>query len=110
MPLFLLFISLFISTKSDFYIRRLPSLPSQALYLADPVNMWWGKGSSDKPEVSKENKTPEAPPSAKVDPRKDATAFDPDKLPERRELPKGMQKIVETADRDDNFFEELAEG
>ncbi|KAI1209844.1 mitochondrial 18 KDa protein-domain-containing protein [Annulohypoxylon truncatum] len=69
--------------------------------------MWWGKGS-DKSEASKDKQS-EAPP-AKVDPRKDATLFDPDKLPDRRELPKSLQKIVDKSDRDDNFFDELVEG
>lgn len=75
--------------------------------------MWWGKGSSpsDKNEASKD-KPSEAPPASptNVDHRKDATDFDPDKLPERRKLPKGMQSIVDKADKDDNFFDELVDG
>lgn len=72
--------------------------------------MWWGKGP-DKPEASKE-KPSDTPPAAatKIDPRHDATQFDPDKLPERRNLPKGMQKIVDRSDKDDNFFDELVDG
>lgn len=70
--------------------------------------MFWGKGP-DKSEASKD-KQPEAPPAEKVDPRKDATQFDPNKLPERRELPKSLQSIVDKSDRDDNFFDELVEG
>ncbi|KAI0891743.1 mitochondrial 18 KDa protein-domain-containing protein [Annulohypoxylon nitens] len=70
--------------------------------------MFWGKGP-DKSEASKD-KQPEAPPAEKVDPRKDATRFDPNKLPERRELPKSLQSIVDKSDRDDNFFDELVEG
>ncbi|KAI1401212.1 mitochondrial 18 KDa protein-domain-containing protein [Hypoxylon fuscum] len=71
--------------------------------------MWWGKGS-DKSETSKD-KPSEAPPTAtKIDPRNDATQFDPSKLPERRDLPKNLQKIVDKSDNDDNFFDELVEG
>ncbi|KAI1394019.1 mitochondrial 18 KDa protein-domain-containing protein [Hypoxylon trugodes] len=71
--------------------------------------MWWGKGP-DKSEASKD-KT-ETPPNTatKVDPRSDATQFDPNKLPEHRDLPKSLQKIVDKSDKDDNFFDELVEG
>lgn len=73
--------------------------------------MFWDRGSPKKPEVSKD-KGPEASPAsaAQADARKDATDFDPDRLPERRKLPKGLQKIVENSDKDDNFFDELVEG
>jgi mitochondrial fission process protein 1 len=75
--------------------------------------MWWGKGSSssDKAEPAKD-KAPEASqtPATKIDPRKDATNFDPDRLPARRELPKGLQRIVEKSDKDENFFDELVDG
>ena len=75
--------------------------------------MFWSKGpSSDKPDPSKKPGTPDTSSASatKVDPRKDATDFDPDKLPERRDLPKGMQSIMDKADKDDNFFDELVEG
>lgn len=69
--------------------------------------MFWGKGPERKPE----DKAPGVSPAAtSIDPRKDATTFDPDKLPERRQLPKGLQKIVETSDKDESFFDELKEG
>ncbi|KAI0515306.1 mitochondrial 18 KDa protein-domain-containing protein [Xylaria bambusicola] len=69
--------------------------------------MFWGKGPDKKPE----DKAPEASPAAtNVDPRKDATGFDPDKLPARRQLPKGLQKIVDTSDKDESFFDELKDG
>lgn len=72
--------------------------------------MWWGKGSSDKTEAPKDK--PSAPPSStgNVDPRKDASNFDPEKLPDHRKLPKGLQNIVDKADHDDNFFDELVDG
>ncbi|KAI0175827.1 mitochondrial 18 KDa protein-domain-containing protein [Hypoxylon sp. FL1284] len=72
--------------------------------------MFWGKGP-DKPEPPKD-KPAEAPrPQAtRIDPRSDATQFDPSKLPERRDLPKGLQNIVDKSDKDDNFFGELVEG
>ncbi|KAI0120343.1 mitochondrial 18 KDa protein-domain-containing protein [Hypoxylon sp. NC0597] len=72
--------------------------------------MWWGKGS-DKSEAS-QNKPSQAPPApaTQVDPRHDATQFDPNKLPERRALPKSLQRIVDKSDGDDNFFDELVDG
>ncbi|KAI4866224.1 mitochondrial 18 KDa protein-domain-containing protein [Hypoxylon rubiginosum] len=72
--------------------------------------MWWGKGS-DKSEAPKD-KPSDAPPAqaTKVDPRNDATQFDPNKLPERRSLPKDLQRIVDKSDADDNFFDELVDG
>ncbi|KAI5866701.1 mitochondrial 18 KDa protein-domain-containing protein [Durotheca rogersii] len=66
--------------------------------------MFWGKGP-EKPDV----KTPEAPPT-NVDPRSDATRFDLNKLPPRRELPEAMQSIVDKSDKEENFFDELVEG
>jgi mitochondrial fission process protein 1 len=70
--------------------------------------MFWGKGSDDK---KPEDKTPEVkPPGATADPRKDATAFDPNKLPERRKLPRNLQNIVEKSDKEENFFDELVDG
>jgi fission process protein 1 len=73
--------------------------------------MFWGKGSDKKPE----DKASEAPPASpaqttNVDPRKDATQFDPDKLPTRRKLPKGLQNIVDKADADESFFDDLVDG
>ncbi|KAI1502419.1 mitochondrial 18 KDa protein-domain-containing protein [Biscogniauxia marginata] len=70
--------------------------------------MWWAKPDKDK----QGNKSSEAPAAqaTKIDPRKDATEFDPDRLPERRELPKGLQRIVDGSEKDDNFFDELVEG
>ncbi|KAI0132636.1 mitochondrial 18 KDa protein-domain-containing protein [Xylariales sp. AK1849] len=77
---------------------------------------WWGKGP-DKPQAPK----PEAPPasqppsrpsnaSAPVDPRKDATDFDPDRLPGRKQLPAGMKKIVDTSETDESFYDDLVDG
>ncbi|RYP13135.1 hypothetical protein DL767_010894 [Monosporascus sp. MG133] len=73
--------------------------------------MFWDRGSPKKQEASKD-KGPEASPTSatQADARKDATDFDPDRLPERRKLPKGLQKIVENSDKDENFFDELVEG
>lgn len=70
--------------------------------------MFWSKGPDKKPE----NKAPDGPPAAatNIEPRKDATDFDPDKLPERRQLPKGLQKIIEKSDKDESFFDDLKEG
>ncbi|KAI1266078.1 mitochondrial 18 KDa protein-domain-containing protein [Xylariaceae sp. FL1019] len=70
--------------------------------------MFWGRGSDKKPE----DKAPEAAQAsgASVDPRKDATQFDPDRLPERRKLPKNLQTIIDKSDKEENFFDELVDG
>ncbi|KAI0817719.1 mitochondrial 18 KDa protein-domain-containing protein [Xylaria sp. FL0064] len=69
--------------------------------------MFWGKGPAKKPE----EKTPEAPSATTGnEPHKDATEFDPDKLPPRRQLPKALQKIVEKSDKDESFFDDLKDG
>ncbi|KAI0845525.1 mitochondrial 18 KDa protein-domain-containing protein [Daldinia vernicosa] len=72
--------------------------------------MFWSKGP-DKTEAAKDKK-PEAPPSAAANTssRSDVNEFDPDKLPTRRKLPKDLQKIVDKADKDENFFDDLREG
>ncbi|OTB06281.1 hypothetical protein M426DRAFT_319023 [Hypoxylon sp. CI-4A] len=72
--------------------------------------MFWGKGP-EKPEASKD-KPSQAPPAAatKTSPHNDATQFDPNKLPDHRQLPKSLQKIVDKSDKEDNFFDELVEG
>ncbi|KAI0397783.1 mitochondrial 18 KDa protein-domain-containing protein [Xylariaceae sp. FL0594] len=72
--------------------------------------MFWGKGSDKKPEekVTEASSVPSAP--ASVDPKKDATQFDPERLPARRQLPKGMQKIVEDSEKNENFYDELVDG
>lgn len=67
--------------------------------------MFWSKGPDKKPE----EKTQEAK-AANSDPRNDATEFDPNKLPPRRQLPKGLQQIVEKSDKDESFFDDLKEG
>ncbi|GAP92328.1 putative mitochondrial fission process protein 1 [Rosellinia necatrix] len=66
--------------------------------------MFWSKGPAKKPE----EKAAEA--SSSTEPHKDATGFDPDKLPARRQLPKGLQQIVETSDKDESFFDDLKDG
>ncbi|KAI0600091.1 mitochondrial 18 KDa protein-domain-containing protein [Biscogniauxia sp. FL1348] len=72
--------------------------------------MWWARAPEKEKQGSKNPETPTNAAATKVDPRKDATEFDPDKLPERRQLPKGLQRIVDSSDKEDNFFEELVEG
>ncbi|KAI0834128.1 mitochondrial 18 KDa protein-domain-containing protein [Hypoxylon sp. FL0890] len=71
---------------------------------------WWDKGPDKSPDSK--DKPSQTPPdtATQVDPRKDATQFDPNKLPERRTLPKSLQKIMDKADKDDNFFDEIVEG
>lgn len=69
---------------------------------------WWGKG----PDKSKDapDSAAQASPNARPDPRRDASDFDPNKLPERQKLPRGLQSIVDQSDKDDGFFDELVEG
>ncbi|KAI1341588.1 mitochondrial 18 KDa protein-domain-containing protein [Xylariaceae sp. FL0016] len=71
--------------------------------------MFWGKGPDKGKSESKAPETSTAT-ASKIDPKKDATQFDPDRLPARRELPKSLQKIVDTSDKDENFFDELVDG
>ncbi|KAI0189291.1 mitochondrial 18 KDa protein-domain-containing protein [Xylaria flabelliformis] len=70
--------------------------------------MFWSKGPDKKPEDKAANAPPA--PATSIDSRKDATGFDPDKLPERRQLPKGLQKIIEKSDKDESFFDDLKDG
>lgn len=68
---------------------------------------WWGKGSDKAP--SSPSESPESP-AKTPDPRKDASDFDPNALPARKALPRGMRRLVEKSDKDDNFFDELVDG
>ncbi|KUI68124.1 Mitochondrial fission process protein 1 [Cytospora mali] len=70
--------------------------------------MWWGN-SPDKDPKASAKETPAADPSKKAN-AKDAIPFDPNKLPNREKLPPALQKIVEKADKEENFFDELVEG
>ncbi|KAJ9136517.1 hypothetical protein NKR23_g9882 [Pleurostoma richardsiae] len=68
--------------------------------------MWWGKSSSSEDKAAKQ-----APASQAADPAKPAEKlFDPEKLPAPEKLPPGLQKIVDKADKEDNFFDELVDG
>ncbi|KAI3342760.1 mitochondrial 18 KDa protein-domain-containing protein [Ustulina deusta] len=69
--------------------------------------MFWAKGPEKKPE---DKAQAPAPAPTNNEPHKDATAFDPDKLPPRRQLPKGLQNIVEKSDKDESFFDDLKDG
>jgi len=66
--------------------------------------MFWGKGP-DKPQPPKES--PAEDKDAKDGVPK---AFDPAKLPDREKLPRSLQKIVDKADKEENFYNELVEG
>lgn len=90
--------------------------------------MWWGKSqdSTDPKASSPTNKdtavaTAASAAGVPADPQRygssapkkstDApAAFDPEKLPNRTNLPPGLQSIVDKQDKDDNFFDELKEG
>ncbi|KAK8868097.1 mitochondrial 18 KDa protein-domain-containing protein [Apiospora arundinis] len=79
----------------------------------------WGKGKGpDKSEQSPSHTTEQSPAQSRdvatrsttADPRKDATDFDPNRLPERKQLPRGMRNLVDKADKEENFFDELVDG
>lgn len=59
---------------------------------------WWGK-TQEKAEEVKE----------KVEDVTNKT-FDASKLPEKKSLPQGMQKIVDRADADSRFYDDIREG
>lgn len=61
---------------------------------------WWGK-SEAKPDATATKGNDDAS-------RKEP--FDANKLPESRKLPEGLQKIVDKADQDNSFFDEIVEG
>ncbi|RCI17264.1 hypothetical protein L249_2859 [Ophiocordyceps polyrhachis-furcata BCC 54312] len=61
---------------------------------------WWGKSKdSNQPEKAQEK-----------DASSQNSTFDPDKLPAREKLPKGLQKIVNEADADSRFFDDIRDG
>ncbi len=73
--------------------------------------MWPFGGSSDKPTGTKaEAPKPSPPENATKDLKKAAADFDPNKLPNKEKLPPKLQKIIEKADKEDNFFDELVDG
>jgi fission process protein 1 len=76
--------------------------------------MWPWSSSSDKPTGSpapeNERPKPAQTQSATDDLKKAAADMDPEKLPDRKKLPKKLQKIIDKSDKEENFFEELVEG
>ena len=72
----------------------------------DLSKMWWGK-RPHKPPVGT---SPQQSPLETKDEPKGPAAFDPHKLPEQKKLPKGLQKIIDEADEEENFYDELVEG
>jgi mitochondrial fission process protein 1 len=65
----------------------------------------WGKSPDKAPKEPKEAVVVEA-----KEVPKDRKAFDPDKLPEREKLPDGLQKLVDKADKNESFYDELLDG
>ena len=76
--------------------------------------MWPFGGSSDKPTGTPTSKTEPPKPSpaenATKDLKKAAADFDPNKLPNKEKLPPKLQKIIEKADKEENFFDEIVDG
>lgn len=73
--------------------------------------MWWGK-SPDKPAEPPKEPSPASTVAGKAEKAVEQTAkqFDPDKLPDRQKLPPSLQKIIDKADKEDNFYDELVAG
>lgn len=70
--------------------------------------MVWPFSSSSSSNSGSDKSQPQAPkPSPAEDQPK---TFDPAKLPDREKLPPKLQKLVDKADKDGNFYDELAEG
>lgn len=65
---------------------------------------WWGK-SSDSKEAKPESQQPTQPANST-----DKGTFDPHKLPKAERLPASLQKIVEKADDDSSFFDDVSKG
>ncbi len=65
---------------------------------------WWGKSSEAK-------ETKETSADASVNEKNATTSsFDPNKLPKPEKLPSKLQKIVDKADKDHTFFDEVSAG
>lgn len=62
---------------------------------------WWGKSSDPKPEQQQQQQQQQEAQKESV--------FDP-KLPKAEKLPKGLQKILDKADKDESFFDSIKEG
>lgn len=62
---------------------------------------WWGKSPD-----SKESK----PESQANTTGTDGKPFEANKLPASQKLPEGLQKIVDSSDKDSSFFDNIAEG
>jgi fission process protein 1 len=69
--------------------------------------MWWSNSSDKDPKAAAKDTPAET--SKKAD-AKDASPFDPNRLPKREKLPPAMQRIVEKSEKEDNFFDELVDG
>ncbi|KAI6376185.1 hypothetical protein MCOR25_002820 [Pyricularia grisea] len=72
--------------------------------------MWWSN-SNKEPEKSPKSEVASSS-SKDTAPTKDGSskAFDPNSLPERQKLKPSLQKIVDQADREDNFYDQLVDG
>lgn len=75
---------------------------SSSLYFIFSLNHsfimgWWGKSPEAKAEDQQRKQT------------QSEGAFDPT-LPKAEKLPKGLQKIVDKADKDESFFDSIKEG
>ncbi len=71
--------------------------------------MFWSKGP-DKPPTSNKESPPESKANDKKDEKDGPEQFDPKALPPREKLPKSLQKLVDKADKEDNFYDEMVSG
>lgn len=67
---------------------------------------WWGRSSDTSSKAASNEASKEAPKET----TQDAAAFDPNRLPNREKLPQSLQKIVDKADHEDNFYDEIVSG
>ncbi|KAH6856044.1 mitochondrial 18 KDa protein-domain-containing protein [Chaetomium sp. MPI-CAGE-AT-0009] len=76
--------------------------------------MWFWSSSSDKPAGSSTSQNeppkPSQSKSATNGVKNAAAEFDPSKLPDKQKLPPKLQKIMDTDDHEENFFDELVDG
>ncbi|TLS27812.1 hypothetical protein PpBr36_01225 [Pyricularia pennisetigena] len=72
--------------------------------------MWWSNSNKEpekSPKMEATSSSSKDTASTKDGPSK---AFDPNSLPERQKLNPSLQKIVDKADREDNFYDQLVDG
>ena len=60
---------------------------------------WWGKSQEPKDGTESKRESQDT-----------KSSFDPDRLPPKEKLPTALQKIVDKADEDGSFFDNVVDG